>query len=69
MSKIPFTPQQAHDLALIWTQTKWNKEFSTIDEQSDELDRMEYLFEIYRDAYSYFYGFSEGDSSPNSEET
>lgn len=68
MSRIPFTEKQAHDLALIWTKTKWEKEFPKITKDADELACMDELFEIYRDAFSYFYGISEDDTALDSEE-
>lgn len=44
------------------------KRVSEIPKDADELACMDELFEIYRDAFSYFYGISEDDAALDSEE-
>jgi len=59
---VPYLDEKkVHDLAIIWTQTKWQDYLKTIssNEKIDEGHLMKELFSIYKDAFDYFSNFGE----------
>ena len=52
--------QKIHDLAVIWTQTKWQEYYTSLPtEDIDEGFLREELLKMYQEAFDYFSNFGE----------